>query len=342
MAITLTVTNATDTTLDLSWTHTDNGQAGFIIEQGTNESSPVWTQVAQVGPDVRFWRATGLTAESPYGYQVKTVVGEIGAISHWPKTIGGSPVTVDADGMLASLVPSIPNGSTLTAWHGAANVWTRIDGTINQDYGNTGPSWDAFTPWEVVFESVSTYDASAYATASAGTITYSIAAGVAGFSVVRSTGIITYDGTVAPGVYWLTLEGTDSNGASLSPELQVSVGSQQMGLITSRITAISQTQATITVDAKTAEGDIHVAVRDSGPYTSTADVKAAVGAVYDQDRPGAFTVPFYANGLTAGTFYYIGLVQVVDGEDSNLLTNAFTTQDDIVYERMGKVPVTRP
>lgn len=176
-------------------------------------------------------------------------------------------------------------------------------------------------------------------------IVFALNPAVPGFTVQENApdaGVITYNGTVAAGVLWLAVDATDDNGTTTSPKIAVTIAANQLLLSNPRATSITQTTATLTIDALTATGDIYAAIRDSGPYTAAADVKSGVGADWGQDKPAALSTQFYPAGLVADQLYYFGLVQSDGGDDSNLITGTFTTQSNISYTETGKAPTVRP
>src|SRR6185369_2960447 len=65
----LTATAISKTQIDLAWTDNSSNEDGCKIERSTNGST--WTQIATVGPNVRNYSSTGLSANKLYYYRVR-------------------------------------------------------------------------------------------------------------------------------------------------------------------------------------------------------------------------------------------------------------------------------
>jgi hypothetical protein len=65
----LTATAVSQTQINLAWTDNSSNEDGFKIERSTNGSS--FTEIGTVGPNVRNFSSTGLTANKLYYYRVR-------------------------------------------------------------------------------------------------------------------------------------------------------------------------------------------------------------------------------------------------------------------------------
>ena len=57
--------------INLSWNDNSSNEAGFSIERCAGQSCTDFAQVAQVGPNVRFYADAGLTKNTVYRYRVR-------------------------------------------------------------------------------------------------------------------------------------------------------------------------------------------------------------------------------------------------------------------------------
>ncbi|HYO10793.1 MAG TPA: fibronectin type III domain-containing protein, partial [Tepidisphaeraceae bacterium] len=132
----LTAAASSSSSINLSWQDNSTNEAGFKVERSSNGGS-TWTQAATVGPNVKAYAASGLTASTTYQFRVRgyNLAGDSGYSNAATVTTEAAPVAstlisppqaaVNA-AIAAPLIRfnrNLPGGAhTDGAFHGGASV----------------------------------------------------------------------------------------------------------------------------------------------------------------------------------------------------------------------------
>jgi fibronectin type 3 domain-containing protein len=109
------------TQIDLAWSENNVNETGFLIERCAGPSCTNFTQIAQVGANVRAYSNTGLAANSTYNYRVRATDGQ---------TV--SPYSNVAGATTPGALPAAPTSLTAAAASTTQINLTWVDNATNE------------------------------------------------------------------------------------------------------------------------------------------------------------------------------------------------------------------
>ncbi|MFN7965970.1 MAG: PKD domain-containing protein [Acidobacteriota bacterium] len=120
--------------INMTWTDNSNNEDGFRVERCSgnattcSSSSPAWSQIAEVGPNINYYGDTGLPPTTTYSYRVRAF--NVTAQSAYSNI---STATTQTYLPIASNIPSV--------LHGSAPLDVTFDGRGSYDPDGTVVSW---------------------------------------------------------------------------------------------------------------------------------------------------------------------------------------------------------
>jgi fibronectin type 3 domain-containing protein len=117
----LTATARSSTQIDLAWSDTTTNETAFLIERCTGAGCTNFTQIAQVGANVRAYSNTGLTANTTYNYRVRATDGQT-----------YSPYSFTAGATTSGALPAAPTSLTAAAVSATEINLSWVDNATNE------------------------------------------------------------------------------------------------------------------------------------------------------------------------------------------------------------------